>query len=224
MEPTPPPLDSPTLLFRWLWSLTSLSQLTTLWDLYQTTKQWWQGNTDLYEILDYEAELELLDGQGEKAIFRKRQKVKFLQNNIIAFEDYAWGDGNILTDYKCSPGVVVDCYREGDRWNMLISLRETKSKGDIEEFYIERIESDTFRQKDEWLQTEIRRRTRRLKMSIIFPADRRCQRAIVQQRTHNRVLELGPEHFHTLPDGRQLLDWETDKVRPYELYTVRWQW
>ena len=193
-----------------------------LWDLYQIGKQWWPGHADIYEILDYEASLELLDPQGEKAIFRKRQKVKFLQNNIIAFEDYAWGDGDILAAYRCAPGVVVDKYQEGDRWNILISLRETKSKGDIEEFNIERIEHGAFTQAEEWLQTEIRRRTRRLKMSIVFPRERPCQRAIVQQRTHNRVIALGSEHLHHLPDGRQRLQWETNQVQPYELYTIRW--
>ena len=43
-----------------------------------------------------------------------------MQNNVIAFEDYAWGDGEIFTDYRCSPGVVVDKYQEGDRWSILI--------------------------------------------------------------------------------------------------------
>jgi len=213
---------SPIGLLRWLLSLFSLGHLSVLWDVYQAGKQWWPSNSDIYEILDYEASLELIDPKGEKAIFRKRQKVKFLQNNIIAFEDYAWGDGNILAEYKCVPGVVVDKYQEGDRWNILISLRETKSKGDIEEFYIERMENGTFTRAEEWLQTEIRRRTRRLSMSIVFPLEYRCQRAIVQQRTHNRVIELGSDHFHNLPDGRQRLHWETNQVRPFEIYTIRW--
>lgn len=222
MASNTPLLTSHSDLLRWFLSLFSLGQVTMLWDLYQIGKQWWPGHTDIYEILDYEANVELLDPQGEKAIFRKRQKVKFLQNNIIAFEDYAWGDGDVLAAYTCSPGVVVDKYQEGDRWNILISLRETKSKGDIEEFNIERIEHGTFTQAEEWLQTEIRRRTRHLSMSIVFPRERRCQRAIVQQRTHNRVIELGPAHFHNLPDGRQRLQWETNQVRPYEVYTMRW--
>lgn len=50
----------------------------------------------MYEILDYESTWEMLDTEGRMAIFRKRQRVKFLQNNIIAFEDYAWGDGKYL--------------------------------------------------------------------------------------------------------------------------------
>ena len=177
-----------------------------------------------YEILDYEATLDLLDATGKTALFKKRLQVKFLQNNVIAFEDYAWGDGEILADYRCAPGVVVDKYREGDRWTVLISLRESKSSGDIEEFHIERIERKTFTKTEEWLQTEIRRRTRRLRMNIIFPKQRRCQRAVLVQRKFNRTTVLGPEHFRTLPDGRQLVTWETNHVTAYDIYTVKWQW
>jgi hypothetical protein len=53
---------------------------------------------------------------------------------VIAFEDYAWGDGDVLAEYKCSPGFEADRYLEGDRWNILISLRETKHRGDVQDF------------------------------------------------------------------------------------------
>lgn len=193
-------------------------------DLAPMVRQWLSGNSDMYEILEYEATLELTDTKGKNASFKKRQRVKFLQNNIIAFEDYAWGDGEILAEYQCSPGVVVDKYREGDRWNILISLRGTKSKGDIEEFHIERTEKNTFTQVEEWLQTEIRRRTHRLKMNIIFPRGRHCKRAILVQRRHNRGIALGSDHFRVLPDGRQLVTWESTNVYPYDIYTLKWQW
>src|SRR5574341_204235 len=70
----------------------------------------------LYEVLDYDATLELLDPTGHTAVFKKRQLVRYLQDYVIAFQDFAWGDGNVLAAYRCSPGVVVDRYREGDRW------------------------------------------------------------------------------------------------------------
>lgn len=183
-----------------------------------------QQNQDLYENLNYEATLELLNASGNLAIFRKEQQVRFLQNHIIAFEDYAWGDGNVLADYKCTPGIVVDKYREGDRWNLLISLRETKSRGDITAFYIERVEKNTFMKAEEWLQTEVRRPTHRLQMGIIFPQERRCQRAAIIRRSRNQTTVLGPEHFHSLPDGRQIVRWETDNVHTYEIYTLKWWW
>ena len=78
----------------------------------------------IYEVLDYETTLELMDRRGERAFVKKREKVRFLQNNIYAFQDQAWGDGKILIDYCCSPGTPVDCYRVGYKNIILISLRD----------------------------------------------------------------------------------------------------
>jgi len=41
----------------------------------------------LYEVLDYEATLELKDKRGKRACVRKYEKVRYLQNNIISFQD-----------------------------------------------------------------------------------------------------------------------------------------
>ena len=53
----------------------------------------------MYEVINYDSTLEILDTDGKKAVFSKTEEVKFLQNNIIAFQDQAWGDGKILLNY-----------------------------------------------------------------------------------------------------------------------------
>lgn len=119
---------------------------------------------------------------------------------------------------------MVDRYQEGDRWNVLISLHETKNSGDITDFYIERTAKNGFTQPDESLQIEIRHPTKRLKMGVIFPPTRRCQRAVLLQRSQNHSTVLGPECFTHLPDGRQVLTWETTKIEQFEIYTLKWSW
>lgn len=220
-EEKPLPLE----LLRRLFKYSSLEWVSLALDLSQQLRRFICANpTGPYEILDYEATVELLDTKGKLALFKKRQRVKFLQNSIIAFEDYAWGDGDILADYKCTPGIVVDKYKEGDRWNILVSLRDTKSIGDVEQFHIEQKVYDTYRKDEEWLQTEIRRATRHLIMNVLFPKGRHCIRAVLVQRSTNRATELGPDHFDILPDGRQLVSWETTHTRTYEVYTLKWRW
>lgn len=81
--------------------------LGTLWRL-ATQTFWANVHGGLYKVLEYEVQLELVDPQGEVAIYRKRQRVRFLQDNVFAILDQAWGDGDIFADYKCSPGVAVD--------------------------------------------------------------------------------------------------------------------
>lgn len=183
-----------------------------------------ERNCGMYEILDYETTLDLVDPKGHRAILRKRQKVRFLQDNIIAFQDYAWGDGEFFSSYACTPGQVVDRYQEGDRWNILISLQQTKSKGDVTEFHIEHTHSNAFTKAEEWLQTEIRHPTRRLRLVVFFPKQRHCKSALIQTRSTNRTQPLGEEHIAVLPDGRQVVTWETANVSSLEVFTLRWRW
>lgn len=182
-----------------------------------------ERNLGIYEILDYETTLEL-SATGKTATFLKRQKVRFLQDNVISFQDYAWGEGEIFADYRISPGIVADRYLVGDRWNILISLRNSKSRGDLEEFFIESTFKNSFLRTEEWQQIEIRHRTKHLKMTIVFPKQRRCKHATIQQRGRHRSIELGNEHFGGLPDGRQIVTWEINDIEPLEVFTLRWEW
>jgi hypothetical protein len=67
----------------------------------------------VYEVLEYESTLELKDRRGKKATFKKREKVRYLQDKVIAYQDQAWGDGKFLVNYHCTPGRPVDRYRSG---------------------------------------------------------------------------------------------------------------
>ena len=60
----------------------------------------WFAAKGIYEVLDYETILEIKDRYGRKAKVTKNQKVKYLQDNIIAYQDQAWGDGEILKNYQ----------------------------------------------------------------------------------------------------------------------------
>ena len=62
-----------------------------------------RSHPGLYEVLDYESTLELKDGGGERATFKKREEVRYLQDNIIAYQDQAWGDGEILLKLPLHP-------------------------------------------------------------------------------------------------------------------------
>lgn len=212
-------------------SLLQVGQSSANWiplvlQFYKDVRTWLRRSLHggVYEILEYESILELLDAKGERAVFKKRLRVKFLQDNVIAFQDYAWGDGQALLNYRCSPGVIVDRYREGTRWNVLISLRETKATGDIEEFHIERRLRGSFAASEAWWETSLQHRASQVKVCIIFPKERPCRKAVLVERNRNRTTLLGPDRIESLPDGRQILTWETDKAKRFETYTLKWHW
>ena len=179
----------------------------------------------LFEILDYDSTLELCDAQGKTAIIHRWQKTRFLQNHVVAFQDFVWGgDGKQMADYRVAPGSVAQIYEEGKRWNILIALDEVKNKGDVTEFYIERTIRKGFLQETEWRETEIWKPTRRIRLAIVFPAERPCKRAVLLERRADRSTPLGPGHFRELPDGRQMLVWEKAEPRRAEVYTLKWDW
>lgn len=178
----------------------------------------------MYEVLDCESTLELQDKRGEHALVRKHQKVRYLQNSIIAYQDQAWGDGKILINYRCTPGVPVDRYRPGQKTYILISLREVKNRGDEDEFHIEWEMQHGFTRPTELWATEVSHRMRHLKLQVIFPPSRPPLRAAVLEDSTQKVAPLKPEAIHRLPDGRYTVTWETNKPRLYETYALRWDW
>lgn len=178
----------------------------------------------LYEVLEYESTLELLDKSGKKAKFQKREKIRYQQNNIIAYQDQAWGDGEILADYRCSPGVPVDQHRPGQKTYVLISLREVKNRDDIDEFNIEWGIKNGFSRKNEQWETDVMHPTKQLKIQIIFPKSRVPIRTMLIENNRQKTRKLGADYQYQLPDGRYMISWEKFKPRLHEKYIIAWSW
>ncbi len=206
--------------------LLRLPWLEIVADLWKASKKVLRGWTDegMYEVLEYESVLELKDKRGERAHFRKREKVKYLQNGIIAYQDQAWGDGEILRNYRCIPGTAVDRYRPGHKTYILVSLRNVKNRGDIDEFKIEwGIRKGFTRSTEQW-ETEISHRTRHLKIQVVFPKTRPPLSIALIESLRNRTRPLNKDAISQQPDGRWLLSWKISKPRLYERYILQWKW
>ena len=179
---------------------------------------------DMYEVLEYESTLELKDKGGRRATFKKREKVRYLQDNVIAYQDQAWGDGEILVNYRCTPGAPVDQYRSSHKTYILISRREVKNKGDEDEFNIEWNIRRGFLKRTGYWETHVRHRTKRLKINVIFPKSRPPKQTTLAESNRQRSQDLGKSAGTLLPDGRWLVTWDTDHPRLYENYILQWEW
>ncbi len=126
----------------------------------------------LYESISDDSEWDIHDASGTEAVLTRTRKLHFLQNGVFAIRDYAWGDGDVLADYQCSPGVRVDTYGAAGKKNIVISLRETKERGDTETYVITRRMRDMFPAESEWVATEIVLPTQSMAIIVRFPADR----------------------------------------------------
>lgn len=178
----------------------------------------------MYEVLEYESTLELHDTKGKIATFTKRKKVHYLQNNIIAFQDYGWGDGEQFTDYQASPGYPVDRYKIGYKTYILLSLREVKNRGDVDEFNVQWKIKNGFLKRDGFWETDISSRTNYIKINVIFPKGRPPQNLRLVEHNIRRTAALGNEAVQHMADGRWRVSWEKHKPKLYEHYIIRWDW
>jgi hypothetical protein len=203
-----------------------LSWLKTIGQLWMVIRKWLKNRSDdgIYEVLDYESTLELKDHDGRKARIKKCEKVRYLQDNIIAYQDQAWGDGSILQNYRCTPGVPVDRYRLGYKTYILISLREVKNKGYIDNFNIEWNIKEGFLLKTGFWATEISHRTRRVTVKVIFPKSRPPRNVSIIEKNSQKTHLLEEAATVQLPDGRWSVTWERNQPKLYEQYILKWEW
>jgi hypothetical protein len=214
------------LLDRLATALSGLPWSDVLGELWTALRKALSGSAEegMYEVLEYESTLELLDDRGLRARFQKHEKVLYLQSNIIAYQDQAWGDGQILIRYRCAPGTPVDQYRPGQKTYILISLREVRNRGDVDEFKIEWEMKRSFMRSTELWETEVNHRTQKLKSQVIFPRDRPPHRTVLIESTIGKIHLLGQEAIVRLPNGRWSVSWETSQPRLYERYQLKWEW
>jgi len=203
-----------------------LKLLNLLGEMYGLGKSYLQkvARPGMYEVINYESTLEILDEGGKEAKFTKIEEVKFLQNNIIAFQDQAGGDGKILVNYLCSPGIPVDVYRTGHITHILISLRDVKQKGDQTEFRIQRNIRNGFLKSNGYWATDINHFTQKIKVTIILPEQKPPPKIILMESNRQRTEELSKDVITQLPDKRLQITWKKQNPVLNEHYILKWEW
>ena len=133
------------------------------------------------------APLPFTTSRGHKATVETVQRMRFRQNHVTALTEYAWGQGDLYAEYRCSPGVPADYYEERSRHVVLISLRG-KSAGDTMTLRTHRLVMEGFTRNKEYWESDVYHRIQKLDLRIIFPLERPCQRATTN---HHRGLDGG---------------------------------
>jgi len=212
--------------YRWLSFILNPSWVEIIAESWKLGRKILRGlaNEGIYEVLDYECRLELKDRSGTTATIQKREKIRYLQDYVTSYQDQAWGDGEILLNYRCSPGIPVDEYRLGHNTYKLISLREFRNKGDIDEFNIEWKMRNGFLKSTGFWGTSISHRTKKVTIKVVFPKDRPPLQVSITESNLRRTHVLGKETQQILPDGRSIVIWENTNPRLYEDYVLRWEW
>ena len=172
-----------------------------------------------YEILDYRATLVLTDAKGRLAIFRRTQRVRFLQDGVSAILDHLWGDGVMLTDYRHTAGRIGKSFKDQGTRHLVIDFKRPMARGETLTFVVERTAMEGFAESDEWLETTIDHPIAHFGQKIIFPKERPCQKA--ELTVGGQFAPLEPI---ILADGRTLLEVAVAHPSADTPHTVRWHW
>jgi hypothetical protein len=179
----------------------------------------------LWEIIEDTDEWDIQDSVGELVLLTKTRRLRFLQNGVFAIRDYAWGDGDYQDGYSCNPGVAVDSFHHEGRHNVVVSLRETKQRGDVGDFQIQRTFVDSFRNESESVHADILTATQQLTIRVVFPPTRPPKRAWTT--SHSAKAAQKKPHLLTPtgdPDGRQYIAHILRRPKLGEEYIVGWEW
>jgi len=118
---------------------------------------------------------------------------------------------------------TVDRYRLGHKTHILVSWREVKNRGDVDEFNIEwGIRQGFLRPTGQW-ETHVKHPTKHLKVSVVFPKSRPPLSVVLIENDRQRSHNLS-EQIRRLPGDRWQVCWETRKPRLHETYILQWEW
>jgi len=172
-----------------------------------------------YEILDYQATLTLEDPRGVRATFRRQQRIRFLQEGVSGLLDHFWGDGVPLTFYHHEAGRLEDSFKDERHRHLVIGLKRPMHRGESLAFEVVRMAMVGFTKDEEWVETSLDHPIRGLSRSIVFPAERPCQRATLSYEGSKVPLPV-----IRLARGLTLVRFRVDQPRMDTPYTVRWSW
>lgn len=178
--------------------------------------------TQKYEVLSYEASLELLDTEGREAVYVRKQRLRFLQDGVTAIDDYGWGNGIAFASHYAYPGRFVDRRIEGSRLRSTVELSRAYDAGEELTFSVERLVKNGFASESEcWLEAELYHRVRRVSLAVLLPASREVKSAKLVRPGISDATAIIPQ---TLSDGRQTLTHIDRRPVQGARYTLLWDW
>lgn len=208
-------------LLSWLLSKDMLNVVAALLKLIKPSVTGLLKAPGLYEVLNYKATLEIKDIGGHNAIYTRRERVRFLRDNVSTLYDYGWGDGQSFASHRVSPGRIVDRQSIGPRYKTTIALPSPKNRGDLLTFSIRRLAHDALVDRKCWLEAEIYHKMERMTLIVIFPKERPVKRAyIIAQQAQTTM----PVTVTVDKAGRQNLRYSVHGPKVGERYTLQWDW
>jgi hypothetical protein len=124
-----------------------------------------------YQTIKFSGRLKILDPLKQVATFTRRQRIRFLEDNVAIFFDRVWGDGVVFAGYS-APGLrILEPFKTFKGYIVPLALPRLFSKGEIFEVVTQRKIVGAFYETDGYWETAMSTPTDLVNISVITPAD-----------------------------------------------------
>jgi hypothetical protein len=175
-----------------------------------------------YENLLIELVLDIRDRRGMRAVLERRQRVRFLAEEVDVVRELAWGDGEPFAHYRVRGATRLMVRPEGPKRAVLLGLQRRPTKDERVTLSSRRLIRGGFLEAREYWEVWFERPTRRVALTVIFP-NRRPPHA-VELVTLPRLAPPRRVPVRFAADGRAFVRWSETRLDLERTYSLRWSW
>lgn len=176
---------------------------------------------DDFEIEDMKLSIDVVDRQGDRAIFKKEERLRFLRDNVTAIYDYGWGTREPFASHRVKPGRLVERRQIGLKHRSLVVLPEPQNQGDKLTLTVRRLIRAKFTGPNNWLEGEVYYRMRRMQLSVTVPIAPPITGAkFIRRRQSTEV----PLSVQLISRKRQRIRASIVRPRIGDSYLLEWDW
>jgi hypothetical protein len=174
-----------------------------------------------YETISLDIVLDIEDAGGRRAIYERRQRVRFLAVDSGVVRDLVWGEGDPLARYTATGARRLAVQPDGSRKVVLLGLARRPQRGERVSIRSRRVIINGLTQRQEYCEVLVERPTCRLSMRVLFPRSRPPRDAVLLPSTGGMAYRV-PVRYGA--DGRPVLCCSVKKPVPERIYSLRWSW
>jgi hypothetical protein len=122
-----------------------------------------------YENVDFAATIEVLDQNWTAARYTRKQRIRFNEDGVTTFFDFAWGEGVLFANYNPHSMRIIDAFPARKGYIVALALPRKFYKGEVFEVVVERKVVGAFFDELNYWESTPRTPTGKLAVDIIAP-------------------------------------------------------
>lgn len=168
-----------------------------------------------FETISFRGRVDVLDRDRQVAVFRRKQRIRFLENNVAVFFDRVWGEGVLFANYQAKGLRIIDAFQASKGYIVALSLPKRFKRGDVFDIETERRIVGAFYKDQGYWDSAMSAPTKLLSIDIVTPPGVGIRAPDIVAPTRDGI---DADH------QRQRLRLRAKGPQTHVSYSLRWAW